>query len=321
MVERRAVKILRTEEPAKFFSSGCALLDCVLGGGWARGKVINVVGDKSTGKTLLAIEACANYLRELPTAKIKYVEGESAFDVDYARTVGMPEDSRLELLDDIGTVEAVFSEVEEAIKSKEEYLIIIDSLDSLSDQAEMDRELGQATYGAAKAKMLSEGFRKLIRNMGDSKVTLFVISQVRDKIGAMAFAKQVQRSGGHALDFYSSQVLWLYEEGKIKKTVSGLERAIGVKIKARCEKNKVGWPWRECTVPIIYGYGMDDVLAALEWAAKAAPKSLPELKDGLSPDNYKRQVPHLDRAQVARWIRDVWETVDIEFRPDRRKYE
>src|SRR4051812_34296892 len=88
--------------PPVFFSSGCALLDCVLGGGWALRRMINVIGDKSTGKTLLAIEACANFVRAFVRGRVTYIEAESAFDRSYAATLGFPEHN-LDLVDDIRT--------------------------------------------------------------------------------------------------------------------------------------------------------------------------------------------------------------------------
>jgi recombination protein RecA len=330
LVTRR--KITAPAEPAsvlppaneqKFFSSGCALLDCVLGGGWARGKVINVVGDRSSGKTLLAIEASANYVRVTPAGRVKYIEGEDAFDPEYARSVGFPEHG-VDFVSDVRTVEQLFMHIDDAAKSKEETLVIVDSLDSLSDAAELKRDLGEASYGAAKSKILSEGFRRYIADMGAANLTLFVISQIRDNMNAMAFAKKTQRSGGRALDFYASQVLWLYETGKIKKTVSGIERAIGMNVKARCEKNKVGWPWRECEIPILYGYGVDDIKAALEWLSKASPDSITTLGpddqgQSINKDSWKRR--KLDRTRVAELVRIEWERIDREFRPESRKYD
>lgn len=326
-VERRQVTTIAEEKLPTFFSSGCALLDSCLGGGWAYGRVINVVGDKSTGKTLLAIEACANFVREAVGGRVTYIEAESAFDPSYASTLGFPQHS-LDLVGDIRTVEAFWSKIEEIIEDNKETrkprFVIVDSLDALSDQAEMERSIGDATYGAAKGKLLSEGFRKLIGGMSASNITLFVISQIRDKIGFTGHGKKVQRSGGHALDFYASQVLWLYEIGKIKKTVSGIERPIGMDVKCRLEKSKVGWPWRECNVPIIYGYGMDDRLAALEFLAIAYPEALAELGKSIDQDlnkgNFKRHITKLDRKVVAEVVTRVWEEVDKEFRPAENKY-
>src|ERR1700754_4769243 len=102
MATRRRLQTIAPAAPARFFSSGCALLDCVLGGGWALRRMINVVGDKSTGKTLLAIEACANFVRTFPLGHVTYVEVESAFDVDYAQTLGFPEHN-LDLVRDLRT--------------------------------------------------------------------------------------------------------------------------------------------------------------------------------------------------------------------------
>lgn len=304
----------------RFFSSGCALLDCVLGGGWAAGKVSNIVGDRSSGKTLLCIEAASNYVRTFPSGKVLYIEAEAAFDIEYARTLGLPEE-RLELVSDIPTVEALWRRVEDIIGAKEEHLVIVDSLDALTDEAEVEREIGGATYGAAKAKLLSEGFRKLIRGMGAQQLTLMIVSQIRDNIGATLFAKKTKRSGGHALDFYASQVLELAELSKMKKTVGGIERAIGLNVKATCTKNKVGWPYRDCLVQILFGFGLDDIRAGIEWIAKAKPEALKDLGiEGLTPENWKRHVAKLDRATVAELVSRVWTEVDSQFRPESKKY-
>lgn len=313
-------KILPEPSAQRFFSSGCQLLDCVLGGGWALGKVANLVGDKSTGKTLLAIEACANFVRAFPTGRIKYIEAESAFDPAYAHTIGLP-DSNLDLVQDIRTIEGVWKAIEDACGSGDsEQLVVVDSLDALSDEAEMERDIGEATYGMAKAKALSEGFRKNVATMAGANMTLMVISQIRDRI-SIGHGKTVKRSGGHALDFYCSQVLWLYEQGKIKKTINKIERPIGVEVLAKCEKNKVGWPWRECTMPIMYGYGIDDVLAAFNWVKAAAPEHISDLDPRMNLENFKRHLKDVKRSKVAEWVRPLWEEVDAQFRPQSRKYE
>ena len=117
-----------------FFSSGCTLLDCVLGGGWATDRIINVVGDKSTGKTLIAIEACANFFNKYQdNCTIYYNEAEAAFDTDYARNLGLPVED-IDFVEPCFTVENLFTDlhtkIEKAEKDKQ-YLYILDSLDAL----------------------------------------------------------------------------------------------------------------------------------------------------------------------------------------------
>lgn len=335
MAARRRINIVAPAAPAKFFSSGCALLDCVLGGGWALRRMINVVGDKSTGKTLLAIEACANFTRAFPQGRVTYDEVESAFDVDYAQTLGFPV-SNLDLVDDLRTVEAWWAQIDSIIKEQmkldeaerkqQPRLVIIDSMDAFSDAAEMDRDVGEKSMGMGKQKIMSEGFRKKVGELSEANITTFIISQVRDNIGAQAFSKQVRRAGGKWLDFYASQCLWLYEQAKIDKTVASIQRKIGMYIKCRLEKSKVGWPWRECVVPVIYGYGMDDRRAALEWYKAASPKSIGDIfvaagMEGVDEKNFVRYIDKLPRDILTQALVADWERIDKQFRPEGRKYE
>src|SRR5262249_54440053 len=121
---------------------------------------------------------------------------------------------------------------------------ILDSLDALSDEAEKARAIDEGTYAMNKAKQMSALFRRLCQEMAQYNCTLAVISQVRDNIG-VTFGDAYTRSGGKALDFYCSQIVWLAQTGKIARTVKGIERIVGVDIKAKVKKNKVGLPFRE----------------------------------------------------------------------------
>ena len=135
------------KENIEFISSGCYLLDCVLGGGWPLGRMSNVIGDSSTGKSLMAIEACANFHHQYPNGKIYYLETESAFDLAYAEALGMPVNSVIFPADDLpdNTVESWFEHLSlvlaELEKNKLPCLYIVDSLDALSDRAEKGRDI------------------------------------------------------------------------------------------------------------------------------------------------------------------------------------
>jgi recombination protein RecA len=290
------------DSPLQFIQSGCTLLDLVLSGGWPLGRISNVVGDKSSGKTLLAIEACANFKRQFPNGKIWYHEAEAAFDKQYAQTLGMPIDDMV-FIEQLQTVEELFSSLTEVMgdENLESGLYIIDSLDALSDKDELDRDIEKGSYGASKPKKLSELFRRLAKTIENSKIHLMVISQTRDKIGVM-FGEKHSRSGGKALDFYASQIVWLSELGKIKKTINKVERVIGVNIKAKCKKNKIGMPFRECEFPIVFGYGIDDDEANMHWL-----KSI-----GLKVEELKQDTKEL--------VKEKWGEIEENFRPKESKY-
>lgn len=316
-----------TTVTANTFTSGCVLLDCVLGGGWAEKRIINVVGDKSTGKTLLAIEACANFRLKYPKGIIRYNEVESAFDIPYASRLGLPADS-VQFVDDCYTVEDLYEDLEQVLerKGKQPVLYVLDSLDALSDRTEEDSAIDKGTYGAKKAAQISKLFRKLNKLLNNSNVTVLIVSQIRDKIG-VTFGKTSQRSGGKALDFYASQVVWLTHTKRLYKQRKGIKRCVGVNIKAVCEKNKVGMPFRECEFPIIFMYGVDDVPAALEWLKTV---KLLKLVGVTSDKQYKALLRDLDtctqakhtafRTKLAKQVQRAWAAVEKKFAPARSKY-
>lgn len=312
-----------------FFSSGCVLLDMALGGGYAQGRVINIVGDKSTGKTLLAIEACANFALAFPTGIIRYKEAEAAFDKGYAEVLGMPLD-RVEFEEDFDTVEELQKDIEAfAAKCKKKRvpgLYIVDSLDALSDKAEQKRDIEDGSYGVSKAKLMSEMFRRDKRKWQKAKITLMIISQVRDKINA-TFGRKWTRSGGRAMDFYASQVLYLAEIKKLYKTVRGVKRAHGVVIRAKVTKNKVGIPFREVDFSLIFGYGIDDVLASLDWLklikatrAIGLPASMRPSQEAKKVKDMprKRRLKRAEKIQAA--VKEAWIEIEMDFLPTERKY-
>lgn len=333
-VQRRAVVQAAGAAPASgyftsakslpFVPSGAALLDCVLGGGYVLGRIVNLVGDKSSGKTLLAIEGCANFARDYPNGYIRYCEAEAAFDIGYADALGLPTD-RVVFAEEVGTVEALFDDLEKTLDTNPDRpgLYIIDSLDALSDKAESERKIDEGSFGAAKAKKLSELFRRLTKKIEASRMLVIVISQIRDKIG-VTFGETKGRTGGHALDFYASQVLWLAEVQKIAKEREGVKRIIGIQVKATCKKNKVGLPFRDCEFPVLFGYGIDDLEASATWL-----KTIGHLEEaGLKETRYKSDIArardsgevtelrkNLTKSVVAHWAR-----IETSFLPKRSKY-
>lgn len=309
-----------------FISSGSKLLDCALGGGWAEGRIANIVGDKSTGKTLLCIEVAANFARKSKKGNVYYREAESAFDKPYAEALGMPLD-RVNFGDKpMDTVEELFDDLQSVLaKSKVPELYILDSLDALSDEAEMERDFGEDSYGGSKAKKMSELFRKIVRKVENAGMTWIVVSQVRDNIG-VKYGPKTKRSGGRALDFYTSQVINLAQIEVLKRQVRNIEHPYGIKVRAKVTKNKVGLPLREAEFDLHFGYGVDDVSACLDWLKKTkylADVDLTEakIKDfkatiaGMSDEDYRQAVLKIHTAVENRWYE-----VEREFVPTRKKY-
>lgn len=334
----------------EFINTGAATLNCAVSGGWCVGRVVNLVGDKSSGKTLLAIEACANFNLQYKGDPIRYGESEHAFDEDYAEALGMPVDvvefaeksdpvtgkryaskadyKPLRTIEDWYLDFKAFIDRCKASKTKRG-LYVIDSLDALSDEAEMKRAMGDATFGVSKPKLLGELFRRLIAEMDEANVTLIVVSQLKDKIGVQ-FGEKQTRAGGRALDYYATHIVWLADLGAIKRTMSGIERVVGRKIKAKVKKNKVGIPFREAEYPILFGYGIDDLTSNAEWLIETKREELLREHLDMSKAGYVKRIEKLRdlggepvriaRETLRKLVYQEWEKIEQGFLPKSRKY-
>lgn len=309
----------------EFISTGCKTFDLALGGGWAEDRIANIIGDKSTGKTLLCIESAANFHQKHPDGKIYYRECEAAFDTRYAVELGMPVDA-VDFGEPLETIEDMFEDLNGIVeRAKKSSLYILDSLDSLTDRSEMERSMDQGSYGAEKAKKLSQLFRRLVRKLSSSHVSVIIVSQIRDKIG-VTFGKKTTRSGGKALDFYASQVVTLAQVKTVKRTVSGIERPEGISIKARVDKNKISLPFREAEFDLLFGFGVDDLGSCLEWLKTV--NSLNELGiDKKAIKRFSRKLYEADDdvyqdklAEIHEIVERRWYEIEQSFMPKRRKY-
>lgn len=321
-----------SQKDIEYIPSGAAVLDCVLGGGWALSRVANIVGDSSTGKTLLAMEACINFLKTFTKGHVRYCEPEAALSKGYAKEMGVPVDS-IEFADDdaeIDTIEDWFEDLEDFADGLEEGqpgLYVLDSLDSLTSQAEKKRKLGDPSYGDGKAKQMSQAWRRMIRIIKNQRILVIIVSQVRDNIG-VTFGEKQTRSGGRALKFYSSQELWLAQTAKISRVINKVSRVTGVKIRAQCKKNKVGLAYRECSLDLKFGYGVDDVASNAGYLASVGKANL--IQVGLAPDKITRFLHNVEEKQDAEYnrirdrldrnVREVWKEVETAFLPNRKKY-
>lgn len=335
MVERVKVKCKEPTGGGNYFASpktnlqfiptGCKVLDLSIGGGWAERRVANIVGDKSTGKSLLCMEAAANFVLKYPKGIVKYREAESAFDPEYAGALGAPI-KQIEFGDQMNTIEELFDDLRKSVKSSRPTLYIVDSLDALSDAAEMERDMTEGSYGTEKARKLSQLFRRLVRDMANANHTIIIVSQVRSKIG-VAFGRNTTRSGGRALDFYASQVVYLQHIGRLKKTINGISRPVGIELRAQCDKNKVSLPFREAGFSIQFGFGIDDLTSCVEWLEEVKALDLIDvpkngIKEFISKTNklgHEEYFRVLTRVHAA--VERKWYLIESAFVPKRSKYQ
>lgn len=303
---------------------------------WPLGRMSNVIGDKSTGKTLVAIEAAGMFLARPPPGitkpEVHYIEGEAAFDLEYARRLGMPVDEIK--FDEMDTIEAFFKKLQSVCKShdpKRAALVILDSVDSLTTQGELDTDIDEGTYGTQKSKKIGETFRKLTREVKAANVHLMLISQIRENISSLPFAPKWRRNGGKALDFYASHIVWLHERAKYQ--VKRLELTYGISVEANVTKNKVARPFRKVKFPILFDYGIDDIYSLLDFLAqKRITKDLRILREKggfYTWDPADRERMHIgdmidvvddDRDLYLDLIRqafDAWEWLELQVTPDR----
>ena len=333
-------------ERRRFIPTGSTLLDCILGGhGWVLGRVANIVGDRSTGKTLVAIETCANFSRMYPTGKIYYREAENAFDLPYAARLGLPVD-RVDFGPDgidsyWRTIESIFEDLDAVItrhaKSGDPALYIIDSLDALSSEAALSRKITDGSYNLEKQRILGQLFERMISGFRQANICLIIISQVRDKIGFTVGEKH-RRSGGRSLDFYASHIVWLNHMKTLNSTIRGEKRATGIRVQAKCKKNKVGEPFRSCVFPIRFGFGIDDVEASVDWLVEhrmedrigIVPLKTKENSKGsiskavdaffeemstLSPSEYNKRASQIREVTIQ-----CWREIEGWFKPQFQKY-
>lgn len=319
------------DKKVEFTPSGCTLLDRIHGNGYPLGRVVNIVGDKSTNKTGLSIEACANFILKFNDGKVYYHETESAFDKDYAQELGMPID-RIEFIDEYenndGTIEFFFETISAIIKKHEKIklpgLYIIDSFDALSDRAEKGRKIDEGSYGMNKGKVMSQIFRRIISDINRTNLCLLIISQVRYNVNAGPYGEKYTRAGGKALDMYASVITWLSELKKIKKEKKGIERVTGIWVKAKNKKNKVGFPFRECEFPVVLNYGIHDIWANLEWLASVngglddfgiTKKEIKDFMENLIETNDKETIKKIEEKVIT-----LWDEIENSFLPKIKKY-
>lgn len=314
-------------------STGCTILDLAIAnklpGGVPVGRIVHAFGGGSTCKTVLATTILGYAQRSNKIAHFADVEHtlDAAFaeiyglDCSDEKTFRLAYPSTLEELFDNYISNIIFKDKKKGKLDTQSKVIAVDSLTALPSGVEQDGKMSDSTYGATRAKQMSLGLRKYIFPLAESNTTLFCIDQTRDNIGK--FGKPEVTSGGRALEYYSSVQIYLRHDSKI---VNSSGKVIGIWVKFRIDKNKVGPPFREGRFRILFDYGLDDLSTNLYFLSeqqngeKDAKKKSTKIKLFDEEHTLKSWIKYIEEGNLEEELRqEVWKEWQRIYKTEDRK--
>ena len=340
-------------KPFRFIKSGCTTFDLAcsdsIQGAYMMGRMVNLIGDSSSGKTLscLTLFAEASLDKRLDNYRFIYDDAEYAntFDIEYL--FGKKVAERIEPAGGFdtdfnpinsNTIQDFHCHIFDACDDGRPFIYVLDSFDSISSDEELEKteELREAkrkgtkakgSYDMTKQKGISKILREITNRISKTNSILIIISQTRDNIDPMS-PQKLTRSGGRALKFYATHEVWLTGLQKIKVK----DRIIGSYVRAKITKNKVTGKLREATFPIYYDYGIDDLescinfLVTEKYWSKATAGGVIDAHDFEIKGTVKKLIAHIEENNLEHKLRkivsDLWCEIEEELKLNRkRKYE
>jgi len=242
--------------------TGSISLDIALGGGVPRGRIVEIYGPESSGKTTLSLHILAE--AQKTGGRVAFIDAEHALDPEYARRIGLNVDELLLSQPDSG--EQALEIVETLVRSNALDVIVIDSVAALTPRAEIDGDMGDAHMGL-QARLMSQALRKITAIVAKTKTTVIFLNQLRMKIGVM-FGNPETTTGGQALKFYSSVRMDIRASSKIQDTTSIDKEMVGNKVRVKIVKNKIAPPFKMAEFDIMYNRGISFEGDLLDLATK-----------------------------------------------------
>jgi len=285
-------------------SSGSIALDNALGWGYAKGRIVEIYGPESSGKTTLTLHAIAEVQKAGWVAA--FIDAEHALDPAYAKKIGVDVDNLIISQPDYG--EQALEIVDELVRSGAVDMIVVDSVAALTPKAEIEGEMGDSHMGL-QARLMSQALRKITGPISKSGCTVIFINQIRMKIGVM-FGNPETTTGGNALKFYASQRLDVRRKDKIDSGTGNDKEVAGNKTKVKVVKNKIAPPFREVEFDVMYNEGISktgeivDIGSDMEIIKKSgAFYSYGEVKLGQGREKVKQFLQ--ENPDIAKEIEEV----------------